>query len=137
VLQRHSSTSYDWIILATACSAEQVARIVVARLLSEAVIALRSASSDCLPLMAFSFICRHGSPNVAKVFHTLAHPNTTPIDIVMALCEQSLDDNPISSKDNSAKGQFNVGMSHLKLPATITEEQLKCDQVVSVVLCFD
>jgi hypothetical protein len=108
----------DWIILATACSngTEQVAHRVVDALLVKAIAVLRSSQSVCPPLMAFSFITLNGGPHVAKAFHSMVAPNMTYLDIIDELCKNT-------GSDSAPKGQLNVGVSQLKLPATITKEE--------------
>ena len=120
-----NNTRLDWIILATACSngTEQVAHDIVKTVLSKTMPSLLMPNSKCPALMAFSFITRNGGPNVGKAFHSLTLPNITPVDIINELCKS-----PIN--DVATKGQLNTGISQLKLPATITQEEETCKSVV-------
>ena len=120
-----TSTRLDCIILAMACSngSEQVAHQIVETILSETMPSLSLSNSNCPALKAFSFITRNGGSNVAKVFHSLTPPNTTPLDIINELCKSP-------TNDADARGQLSTGISQLKLPATITQEEETCKSVV-------
>lgn len=115
----------EWITLAAACSngTDQIARKIVGVILTKSVGALQSSESDCSPLKVLSFMCRNGGPRVIEAFHSLAAPNATYLDIIHELCKSP-------SNDANAKGQLSVGISQLRLPATITQEEETCRSVV-------
>lgn len=135
---------YDWIVLAKACAngTERVSKQIVSELLSGIISWLienqenseDSLQLECFPAMVLSYLIRYGGSNVDAAFHCMVPPNTTPLDIVNALCKP-LDgrntDNGMNEEQMVVTRQLPVGMSHLQLPVSRAKEEETANAIVS------
>ena len=131
---------FDWISLAGACSngTSHVSERIVSDLLSCIVAVLQSNQDDQrFPVMALSYLTRHGGQNVGNAFHSISCSGLK-FDIIEELCQPPRGEaSKVSNIDREEIGerpQLQVGMSTLQLPESRAKDEEVATDTVSILL---
>ena len=129
---------FDWISLAGACSngTSHVSERIVSDLLSCIIAVLQSDQDDqSFPVMALSYIARHGGQNVGNAFHSISCSGLK-FDIIEELCQPPRGEaSKVSNIDREEIGerpQLQVGMSTLQLPESRAKDEEVATDTVSI-----
>jgi hypothetical protein len=116
----------DWATLGNACETSQDAsKHIVPALANSLLVSIKQSEEDessgfenaraCAA--ALGFVLRKGGKSASGIFHILAEPDASPLDIIAALLP--LNANVVKSR--SGGGALKSSVSNLKLPATSEE----------------
>jgi len=129
---------FDWLSLAGACSngTSRVSERIVSDLLSSIIAVLQSDQDDQrFPVMALSYITRHGGQNVGNAFHSISCSGLK-FDIIEELCQPPRGEaSKVSNVDREEIGerpQLQVGMSTLQLPESRAKDEEVATDTVSM-----
>lgn len=129
---------FDWLSLAGACSngTSHVSERIVSDLLSSIITVLQSDQDDQrFPVMALSYITRHGGQNVGNAFHSISCSGLK-FDIIEELCQPPRGEaSKVSNIDREEIGerpQLQVGMSALQLPESRAKDEEVATDTVSI-----
>jgi len=128
----------DWLSLAGACSngTSHVSERIVSGLLSSMIAVLQSDQDDQrFPVMALSYITRHGGQNVGNAFHNISCSGLK-FDIIEELCQPPRGvASKVSNIDGEEMGErphLQVGMSTLQLPESRAKDEEVATDTVSI-----